>query len=141
MTQKYEDYQRSAVAGTIALNSTTQVLLSHARAEAARRAIAEDLDLNPREIALFETLKTKKGAYSEALMRPETYDEDTQEKERVSVKLRIELSPFDLEVCTSDPADAERQRRFFEDNPRVGLVEGLKRLAAGRSERLLGGVA
>jgi type IV secretory pathway VirB4 component len=97
VTQKYEDYVESAVAGTINLNSTSQLFLSHARAADSRRRIAEDFSLNPREAYLFEQLVTRKGSYSEVLLRTEVFDEARGEKWSVSAKLRVELSPVDAE--------------------------------------------
>jgi type IV secretory pathway VirB4 component len=129
VTQKYTDYIASAVAGTINLNSTSQLFLSHARAAPVRRQIAEDFELNEREQYLFETLRTKKGEFSEALLRTEIWDEARSEKRGISAKLKVELSPFDYEITTSDAKDRELQRRFTEANPHLSLAEILQEIA------------
>jgi hypothetical protein len=135
VTQKYSDYVASAVAGTINLNSTTQLFLSHARAAAVRKQIVEDFEMNEREQYLFEGLRTKKGEYSEALLRTEIFDPLRSEKRSISSKLKIELSPFDYEIATSDSADRELQRRYIEANPDVPLHRVLEAVAKKRAAR------
>ncbi len=134
VTQRYEDYRRAAVAGTVRTNSTTQVFLSHASDAVARREIAEDFRFNAREQALFESLHTAKGQYSEALVRTEVFDGHRQRLQPISARLRVELSPFDYQVATSDPADRRLQAQLFADNPDVPPVRLLNLLAYGRTE-------
>lgn len=139
VTQKYSDYVQSAVAGTIKLNSTTHLFLSHARAADARRQIAADFELNPREEALFESLVTRKGLHSEALLRTEVYDEASAEKRAISAKVRLALSPFDYELSTSDAADRALQRKVLAAHPGRPLVEVLDALAQWKATRDRGG--
>jgi type IV secretory pathway VirB4 component len=134
VTQKYSDYVQSAVAGTINLNSTTQLFLSHANAAEARRQIADDFAFNARERYLFESLTTKKRKYSEALLRTEVFDADRREKCPITAKLRIELSPFDYELSTSDASDRARQADAIARNPDLTLVQVLHRLARDRRD-------
>ena len=134
VTQRYEDYRQAAVAGTVRTNSTTQVFLNHASDAVARREIAEDFRFNAREQALFEGLHTEKGQYSEALVRTEVFDTHRRRIQPVSAKLRIELSPFDYQVATSDPLDRRRQAQLFADNPGVAPVRLLNLLAYGQTE-------
>ena len=134
VTQRYGDYVESAVAGTIALNSTTQVLLSHAHAEKARQAIVEDFSLSPREQEIFASLSTKKGEYAELLLRTEVFDEDERKKKRQFTQLKLELSPFEYQVATSDAEDRRIQADYFQANPKVHPGEILLHLA-GRAEQ------
>ena len=106
VTQKYSDYVASEVAGTINLNSTTQLFLSHASAAALRREIARDFEMHEREAFLFESLRTRKGEFSEVLLRTEIWDEAREERRPISAKLRVELSPFGREVAGRDWAFA-----------------------------------
>jgi type IV secretory pathway VirB4 component len=135
VTQKYSDYVASAVAGTINLNSTTQLFLSHARAASVRRQIVEDFELNEREEFLFESLRTRKGEFSEALLRTEVWDELWGEKRSISPKIRIELSPFDYELCTSDAKDRELQKKFIEANAKIPLWRVVEEIARRKAAK------
>jgi hypothetical protein len=94
-----------------------------------RRQIVEDFEFNEREQYLFETLRTKKGEFSEALLRTEIWDEARSEKRAITAKLKVELSPFDYELATSDAKDRELQRRFAEANPHLSLDQVLQEIA------------
>jgi conjugal transfer ATP-binding protein TraC len=128
VTQNYGSYVKSSLATTVKLNSTSLVLLSHARDARARDSIAEDFDLNPREAALFRSLQTVKGEYSELLLKTEVYDPE-HGKRPTCAKLRMRLSPFDYQLATSDALDREKQRHFIEANPDKPLVEVLEHVA------------
>ncbi len=136
VTQSYSTYRQSALAATVKLNSTTNIFLSHASDAAGRKVIAEDYQLRSRDQVLFESLSTVKGRFSEALIRTECVDGKTGTKRPVTTVLRIELSPLDYEICTSDAADREKQRKFIEANPKMPLSEVLEHIAKrkGRGE-------
>jgi hypothetical protein len=129
ITQQYSTYRESVLASTIKLNSTTQIFLSHASDEQGRQLIAEDYAFSRREKNLFDGLKTLKGQYSSALIRTEVADRIGDEKHYLSSVLRIELSPYDYEICTSDSADRELQRRIYQANPNRPLHEVLEFVA------------
>ena len=136
VTQSYSTYRQSALAATVKLNSTTNIFLSHASDAAGRRVIAEDYQLRSRDQVLFDSLTTVKGRFSEALIRTECVDGKTGTKRPVTTVLRVELSPFDYQICTSDPVDREVQRNFIETNPDIPLHEVLEHIAKlkGRGE-------
>ena len=131
VTQSYSTYRNSALAGTVKLNSTTQIFLSHASDAQGRRQVAEDYQFNDRERVLFERLRTVKGRYSQALIRTESEDQGGGKRPLTAV-LNIELSPLDYQICTSDAADRELQRRYLEANPQVPLWRVLEHIAAAR---------
>ena len=54
---------------------------------------------------------------------------------RVTAKLRLELSPFDYEIATSDAGDRGEQARVIAANPELQLVDVLDRLAYGRTRK------
>ena len=130
VTQRYADYVASGVADIINLNSSTAIFLSHASAERARRQIAEDFDFNGRDRHLFESLVTRKGEYSEALLRTEVVDA-TGEKRSISAKVKLTLSPFDYQLATSDAVDRARQQQALAANPNRSVAEVLDALARG----------
>ena len=78
--------------------------------------IAEDFGFTQYEKSAFESLKTVKGEYSTALFR-------TQIGDRVeSEVVKIELSPFDYAVATSDKED-NRLLAAFADTLGVSLAD------------------
>lgn len=137
VTQNYGSYCKSAVAETVKLNSTTQVFLSHATAADVRAKVAEDFDFSARELYLLESLVTRKGEYSEVLLRTQVFDKAQGGKVDTTAKLRIQLSPFDYELATSDAADRVRQQRWIQQNPGLTLARILDGL--GKARRSKGG--
>lgn len=129
VTQSYNTYRQSPLASTVKLNSTSQVFLSHASDEAGRRLIAEDYDFSEREKVLFDRLRTVKGEYSSALLRTEVADHNGAGKHPLTTVLRVELSPLDYEICTSDASDRELQRKYLEANPYKPVHEMLSYIA------------
>ena len=123
------------MADTIKLNSTTQIFLSHANDESGRKLIAEDYMFSRREKKLFDQLKTVKGRYSTALMRTDSAGQEGDDKRYMTSVIRIELSPFDYQVCTSDARDREIQRLFIEANPERPLHEVLEYIADRKSKK------
>lgn len=129
VTQKYLAYCKSALAETVQINSTTAAFMSHAeQAEAVRRRIVEDWNFNGREAALFRSLRSVKGEFSELLLRTEVFDA-RRGKRPVTAKLKLLLSPLDYEIVTSDRLDRERQQEFIARNPDLPLVDALEKLA------------
>jgi len=96
VTQNFLSFKEASLSSKIKINTTTTIFLSHANDEEAKRVIADDFGFSKEEKAAFGTLKTVKGEYSTALFR-------TQIGDRVeSEVVKIELSPFDYAVATSD---------------------------------------
>lgn len=135
VTQNYGAYCKSAVAETVKLNSTTQVFMSHATAADVRGKVAQDFDFSERERFLLESLVTRKGEYSEVLLRTQVFDEAHSGKVPVTAKLRVQLSPFDYELATSDAADRVRQQRWICENPGLTLARVLDGLGQARARR------
>ena len=99
ITQNFLSFKEVSLSSKIKINTTTTIFLSHANDEEAKRVIAGDFGFTKYEKEAFETLKTVKGNYSSALFR--TQIADSTESEVV----RIELSPFDYAIATSDKED------------------------------------
>lgn len=135
ITQNYGAYCKSAVAETVKLNSTTQVFLSHATAADVRELVAKDFDFSGRERALLEQLETRKSQFSEVLLRTQVFDEEAGEKRSIVSKLRVELSPFDYELATSDARDRARQRKWLTQNPGVPVDRVLDALGQQRASK------
>ena len=108
VTQNFLSFKEAALSSKIKINTTTTIFLSHANDEEAKRVIAEDFGLSAAEKEAFESLKTVKGEYSTALFR--TQIGANLESEVV----RIELSPFDYAVATSDKEENRLLAKFAE---------------------------
>ena len=128
VTQSYESYRKSALANAVKLNSTTNIFLSHAADENGRRQIADDFQFTRREKSLFDNLRTVKGMYSQALIRTEVRTEGG-EKRPITTVLKMELSPLDYQICTSDAGDREIQNKFIRANPDKKIHEVLEYIA------------
>ena len=125
ITQEYLTYCKSALGETIGLCSSTKWFFSHKDAPRARERIVEDFEFNEREAHLFASLETRKGAYSEVLVKTEVFDEVERTTRSIFSKLRLELSPFDYQLATSDRRDRMLQRQVAEAHPSWPLVDVL----------------
>jgi len=108
VTQNFLSFKEAALSSKIKINTTTTIFLSHANDEEAKRVIADDFGLSVSEKEAFESLRTVKGEYSTALFR--TQIGANLESEVV----RIELSPFDYAVATSDKEENRLLAKFAE---------------------------
>lgn len=108
VTQNFLSFKEAALSSKIKINTTTTIFLSHASDEEAKRVIADDFGLSAAEKEAFESLRTVKGEYSTALFR--TQIGANLEPEVV----RIELSPFDYAVATSDKEENRLLAKFAE---------------------------
>lgn len=134
ITQEYDAYRRSGIAGVINLNTTSTIFLSHAEAANAIAPIIEDFRLNQQEAAILGKLTAVRGEYSEQLIR--THIRDPQLGSRsVTAKTRLYLSPFDYQVVTSSADDRTAQRKLRESYPDRPLVQILDYLAYGRKKQ------
>lgn len=102
ITQNYLSYKECNLSSKIALNTTASFILSHAEAPEAKRLVADDFGFSEFERREFEALRTVKREYALALARLQVGDR----LERATV--RIELSPFEYWLATSDRKDNER---------------------------------
>ncbi|MGI6394345.1 MAG: VirB4 family type IV secretion system protein [bacterium] len=130
ITQNFLSFKEVALSSKIKINTTTTIFLSHANDEEAKRLVASDFGFTETERGAFDSLKTVKGEYALALFR-------TQIKENVeSEVVRIELSPFDYAVATSDKED-NRLLEKYADMRGVKLIEACAEAAAFASRNNL----
>lgn len=108
VTQNFLSFKEAALSSKIKINTTTTIFLSHANDEEAKRVIAEDFGLSEAEKEAFGSLRTVKGEYSTALFRTQ------KGAELESEVVKIELSPFDYAVATSDKEENRLLEKFAE---------------------------
>ena len=106
VTQNFLSFKEAALSSKIKINTTTTIFLSHANDEEAKRVIAEDFGLSEAEKEAFGSLRTVKGEYSTALFRTQ------KGAELESEVVKIELSPFDYAVATSDKEENRLLEKF-----------------------------
>ena len=117
ITQNYLSFKEASLSSKIKINTTTTIFLNHANDEEARRLVSEDFGLSEAERGVFNSLKTVKGRYAEALFRTQIGPELQSEA------VRIELSPFDYAIATSD----KEENRLLET---LAEKRGLNRVEA-----------
>lgn len=117
ITQNYLSFKEASLSSKIKINTTTTIFLNHAGDEEARELVSEDFGLSEAERRVFNSLKTVKGRYAEALFRTQVGSELQSEA------VRIELSPFDYAVATSD----KEENRLLET---LAAKRGLSRVEA-----------
>ena len=123
ITQNFLSFKETNLSSKIKINTTTTIFLSHANDEEAKRLVAEDFGFTGPERGAFDSLKTVKGEYALALFR--TQLGDTLESEVV----RIELSPFDYAVATSDKED-NRLLKSYAKKRGITLIDACSEAAA-----------
>ncbi len=99
ITQNFLSFKEAALSSKVKINSTTTIFLSHANDEEAKRIVIEDFGFSPAESEAFSSLKTVKGEYATALIRTQIGSSEQSEV------VRIELSPLDYALATSDKED------------------------------------
>ena len=122
VTQNYLSFKEVSLSSKIKINTTATVFLSHAGDEEAKRLVSSDFGFTEQEKAAFDGLKTVKGEYALALFRVQTGDSFESEV------VRIELSPLDYAVATSDRED-NRLLRDYAQRSGVSLVEACLKAA------------
>ncbi|HNW15539.1 MAG TPA: type IV secretion system DNA-binding domain-containing protein, partial [bacterium] len=123
ITQNFLSFKEVALSSKIKINTTTTIFLSHANDEEAKRLVASDFGFTETERGAFDSLRTVKGEYALALFR--TQISDTVESEVV----RIELSPFDYAVATSDKEDNRLLKKYAEKR-KLKLIDACAEAAA-----------
>lgn len=108
ITQNFLSFKEISLSSKIKINTTATIFLSHANDEEAKRLVASDFGFTEHERDAFDSLKTVKGEYALALFRIQSGD--TIESEVV----RIELSPFDHAIATSDKTENRLLKKYAE---------------------------
>ena len=108
ITQNFLSFKETSLSSKIKINTTTTIFLSHANDEEAKRLVAADFGFTDMERAAFNSLRTVKGEYALALFRTQIGDREESEV------VRIELSPFDYLVATSDKEDNRLLKKYSE---------------------------
>jgi len=119
ISQAISDFAKSRVASAILPNSSVKWILKQTGGGVA--ALKEDLKLNQKEIDLIANLRSEKGRYSVAFLMSE-------ENRQV---VRIEATPLEYWLATTDPADITTLKNLKELHPDKSEIEILK-LAASR---------
>jgi hypothetical protein len=96
VTQRLDDFLASPSAQAVVANAENTFLLGHT---SHHEAVAKLLGLNPRELALFKSLETRKGFFSEVLFKPSEGSVDAP------AVLRYYAGPLDYWQNTTDPVD------------------------------------
>ena len=106
VTQNYLSYKECNLSSKIKLNTTATFVLSHADAPEAKRLVAEDFGFSDYEKREFESLKTVKRQYSLAIVKMQVGDRTE------TATVRVELSPFEYWLATSDKSDNEKLEKL-----------------------------
>lgn len=123
ITQNFLSFKESNLSSKIKINTTTTIFLSHANDEEAKRLVAEDFGFSGPEAGAFSSLMTKKGEYALALFRTQLGDKLESEV------VRIELSPFDYAVATSDKEDNRLLKKYAQKR-NLKLIDACAEAAA-----------
>lgn len=118
ISQAINDFAKSRVASAILPNSSVKWILKQTGGGVAN--LKEELKLNDKEVALISDLRSVKGEYSAAFLMCE---EDRQ-------VVRIEATPLEYWLATTDPTDIKVLNDLAQKNPHLSEIEVLK-LAAG----------
>jgi conjugal transfer ATP-binding protein TraC len=105
ISQTMDDFVKSKIAAAIMPNSSLKWILRQkgANQENLKTALA----LNPREMELISSLESKKGHFSEAFLMAE-------DKRQV---VRVDSTPLEYWLFTSDPADISYMNELKKKNP------------------------
>lgn len=109
ITQNYLSYKECNLSSKIKLNTTATFILSHADAPEAKRLVAEDFGFSDYEKKEFEGLKTIKRQYALAIVKMQVGDRIE------TATVRIELSPFEYWLATSDKSDNEKLEKIAKE--------------------------
>jgi len=101
VTQRLDDFLASPGAQAVLANAENTYLLRHTT---SHETVAKMTNLNPREFALFKSLETRKGFFSEVLFKPAEGSVDQP------AVLRYYAGPLDYWLNTTDPIDRELEQ-------------------------------
>ncbi len=117
ISQNMDDFAKSKVSQTILSNSSTKWILMQKGANQAR--LKEVLQLNDSEMDLISSLYQEPGVYSEAFLMA-----DGQK-----TVVRIESTPLEYWIATTDARDAAALDNFEKENPNLTKTEILHKMA------------
>ncbi len=116
ITQNPEDFLEAAVASSIINNSPVKYIL---RLKKSRERLSQ-FGLNENEIRATGELEVRPGFYSETFIK---FDQ------RATI-VKLEPSPLEYWIATTDPTDVSEELRTRESNPALPDFELLEKLAA-----------
>ena len=114
ISQTIDDFSKSRVASAIMPNSSIKWILKQKGAD--QNSIKEALQLNDREMALIASLESVKGKFSESFLLCE-------DKRQI---VRIESTPLEYWLFTTDPQDLAILEKLKCEQPDLGNLELLK---------------
>lgn len=117
ISQNIDDFARSKAANAIMPNSSIKWILKQKGADLERLKVA--LNLNDREVELVNSLRQEKGKFSESFLICE---------DRRAV-VRIESTPFEYWLATTDPRDFALLAHAKKEKPALTKIELLKHLS------------
>lgn len=117
ISQTIDDFAKSSVAPAIMANSSVKWLLRQKGAEPD--SLKRALQLNDREMELINGLHSEKGKYSDAFLMAE----DRRQL------VRIESTPLEYWLVTTDPKDLSLMKEESARNPSLTGLDLLKHLA------------
>ncbi len=114
ISQTMDDFSKSKIASAVMPNSSIKWILKQKGANLEN--LKEALQLNEREMSLIASLQSEKGKYSEAFLMCE-------DKRQV---VRIEATPLEYWLATTDPKDISLLEQIKKENPNFSEFEALK---------------
>lgn len=117
ISQTMDDFSKSQIAGAVMPNSSIKWILKQKGAD--QESLKTALQLNEREMGLISTLSSEKGKYSEAFLMAD-------DKRQV---VRIESTPLEYWLFTTDPADIGLIEKTKAEDPTATDLEILNHLA------------
>lgn len=121
ISQSPEDFLKSTAANAIISNSFIKYILRLQKGH----DLLNQFELNPQEIEDVRSLQSVRRKYSEVFLKFNN---------RCQV-IRIQPSPCDYWICTTDPDDYQLEMQIRKDNPDLNETEILKKLIAREVER------
>lgn len=118
ISQDINDFLSSKIASALLPNCPVKWILMQNQSNFSK--MKESLGLNENEIALIQSLRQKKGEFSEAFL--------VAGSERRTVAV-VEPTPLELWIATTDPRDLTQIERMRSANPNASQIEVLKTLA------------
>ncbi len=122
ISQTMDDFAKSKVAGAIMPNSSLKWILRQKGAD--QESLKNALMLNDREMEQISSLGSKKGYYSEAFLMAEN-------KRQV---VRIDSTPLEYWLFTTDPADLALMNDIKNKNPSLTDLDVLREAAKTHSQ-------
>jgi type-IV secretion system protein TraC len=114
ISQAMADFAKSRIASAILPNSTTKWILK--QRGSGLEQLKETLQLNENEIAIIGSLHSQKGQYSEAFLM-------CDDKRQV---VRIEATPLEYWLSTTDPLDLKKLQEIQSKNQELEFIDQLK---------------